>query len=53
MVGTPGEPDWAVHFVRRSLEPVVLDGRMVNAVAFSEALRTWRPELEPATPGRP
>ena len=31
MVGTPGEPDWAVHFVRRSLEPVVLDGRMVNA----------------------
>ena len=53
MVGTPGEPDWQVHFVRRSLAPVVLDSRMVNAVAFSEALRSWRPDLEPATPGRP
>jgi hypothetical protein len=53
MVGSPGEKEWQVQFVRPSLDPVTLDGRMVDAAAFTEALRTWRPELEGPTPERP
>ena len=62
VVGSPGERDWQVQFLRRGLEPVAVDARMVDGEAFTEALRKWRPgcrtcwepsagpELSPARP---
>ena len=43
LVGTPGERDWQVLFLRRGLDPVAVDARMVDGDAFTEALRAWRP----------
>jgi hypothetical protein len=45
LVGTPGERDWKVLFLRRGLDPVAVDGRMVDSEEFTETLRTWRPGL--------
>ena len=45
MDGTPGERDWRLRFVRRGLEPVTVDARMVDGLALTEAVRVWRPEL--------
>jgi type II secretory pathway component PulK len=43
--GTPDDADWQVHFLRRTLPPLVVDARMVDPVSFTSALRKWRPEL--------
>ena len=45
VAGTPGERDWQVQFLRRGLDPVTVDARMVDGVAFTEALQAWRPGL--------
>jgi len=45
VVGEPGERDWKLLFRRRGLDPVAVDGRMVDGEAFVEALRAWRPGL--------
>ncbi|MCU1423194.1 MAG: hypothetical protein JWN36_2845, partial [Microbacteriaceae bacterium] len=45
MLGTPDHKDWQVLFKRRTLRPLVVDGRMVDSVAFTSALRKWRPDL--------
>ena len=45
LVGSPGERDWQVQYLRRGQEPVAVDSRMVDGDAFTEALRKWRPEL--------
>ncbi|MCW2764303.1 MAG: hypothetical protein JWO11_262, partial [Nocardioides sp.] len=43
--GTPDHRDWRVLFLRRALPPLVIDDRMVDSVAFTSALRKWRPDL--------
>jgi hypothetical protein len=43
--GTTDDPEWRVMFLRRTLPPLVVDARMVDPVAFTSALRKWRPEL--------
>jgi hypothetical protein len=45
MVGTPRSRGWKMMFLRRSLPPYVLDARSVDPVAFTDAVRRWRPEL--------
>ena len=45
MDGTPGERDWQLRFLNGDAEPVTVDARMVDGLAFTEAVRTWRPEL--------
>lgn len=44
-IGNPGERDWKVLFLRRSLAPLTVDSSMVDPEDFTAALRTWRPEL--------
>ncbi len=41
--GAPGDPDWRVRFYRRGLEPCDIDATMVDADAFMEQLRRYRP----------
>lgn len=43
--GTPGSRNWRVNILRRSMSPVAIDNRMVDANTFLEALRQWRPDL--------
>jgi hypothetical protein len=45
MVGQPGDPGWAIHFLRRHLEPFVIDGTMVDPHDFVSRLREYRPQL--------
>lgn len=45
MFGQPGDPSWSVSFPRRHLEPLVIDGSMVNAHEFVAKLREHRPDL--------
>ncbi len=43
--GTPGSRNWRINILRRSMSPVAVDSRMVDAHSFLEALRQWRPDL--------
>ena len=43
--GAPGQRNWRVLILRRSMSPVAIDNRMVDAHTFLEALRQWRPDL--------
>jgi hypothetical protein len=45
MSSQPGSPGWQVRFVRRHLDPFVVDASMVNPHDFVRQLREWRPEL--------
>ena len=45
MVGQPGQPDWRINLLRRSMSPVTITSRAVDPHAFTEALRQWRPDL--------
>lgn len=45
MSSHPGQPGWQVRFVRRHLDPFVVDATMVNPHDFVRQLREWRPEL--------
>ena len=45
MVGEPGRRGWRVEFLRRAMGPFVIDGRMVDAHAFVDGVRRWRPDL--------
>ena len=45
MVGQPGDSGWAVHFLRRGMEPFVVDASMVDPVEFTRQLREHRPGL--------
>lgn len=45
MTGQPGDAGWRVTFVRRHLDPFVVDASMVDPYAFVQQLREWRPEL--------
>ena len=43
--GAPGQRNWRVLILRRSMSPVSIDARMVEPHTFLEALRQWRPDL--------
>ena len=43
--GRPGDADWEVRFLRRSLPPVIVDRRMVDAEEFTREVQRWRPDL--------
>lgn len=43
--GAPGQRNWRVSILRRSMSPVTIDSRMVDPHTFMEALRQWRPDL--------
>jgi len=43
--GHPGRRDWSVHFLRRNLEPYVVDELMVDPEEFMKVLRAYRPAL--------
>lgn len=45
VAGRPGDPDWQVRFLRRSMDPFTVDRTMVDPHEFTRQLRTWRPEL--------
>jgi hypothetical protein len=45
MTGRPGDRDWKVQVLRRGMEPVTINHKDVDPVAFTEALRQWRPNL--------
>ena len=45
LVGSPGDRDWQVLFLRRSLPPFVVDRRLADPELFTRAVRQWRPEL--------
>ena len=45
MTGQPGDKDWKVQVLRRGMAPVTIDNRDVDPVAFTEAVRQWRPNL--------
>ena len=45
MSGNPGDKDWKVQVLRRGMAPVTIDHRDVDPVAFTEAVRQWRPNL--------
>ena len=44
VVGDPEDRDWKVLFLRRGLPPYVVDARMVDPRAFTDAVREWRPD---------
>ena len=44
VVGTPGDRDWKVLFLRRNMDPFVVDSSMVDPQAFMDVLRRYRPE---------
>jgi hypothetical protein len=44
VVGTPGDRDWRVLFLRRNMDPFVIDSSMVDPREFMEVLRRYRPE---------
>lgn len=43
--GHPGDSGWAVHFLRRHMDPYVVDGSMVDPYDFTHQLKSFRPEL--------
>lgn len=45
MTGQPGDAGWQVRFVRRHLDPFVVDASMVDPHEFVRQLREFRPEL--------
>lgn len=45
VVGTAGERDRRVLFMRRTKAPLSIDGSMVDVDEFVDAVRLWRPEL--------
>lgn len=42
--GRPGQRNWQVLFVRRGMEPFVVDASMVDPHEFMDVLRRYRPE---------
>lgn len=42
--GRPGQRSWKVLFVRRGMEPFVVDASMVDPHQFMDVLRRYRPE---------
>jgi hypothetical protein len=44
VVGAPGDRNWKVLFVRRNMDPFVIDSSMVDPQEFMEVLRRYRPE---------
>ena len=44
VMGKPGDRSWKVLFVRRNMDPFVVDASMVDPHAFMEMLRRYRPE---------
>ncbi len=42
-IGSPGDRRWRVHFVRRGMDPFVVDSSMVDPHEFSRALDHYRP----------
>lgn len=45
MVGGPGDSYWQVKFLRRHMEPFVVDSDMVDPGVFVRQLREYRPAL--------
>ncbi|TNM44112.1 hypothetical protein FHP29_05205 [Nocardioides albidus] len=45
MVASPGDPQWAVRFPRKGMDPFVIDASMVDPEAFVGQLREHRPHL--------
>lgn len=43
--GEPGDARWQVRFLRRAMDPFVVDATMVDPRHFMAQLREWRPEL--------
>ena len=43
--GAPGQRNWRILILRRSMSPVSIDAKMVDPQKFLEALRQWRPEI--------
>jgi hypothetical protein len=44
VVGNPGDRGWRVLFLRRGMDPFVVDSSLVDPRAFMEVLRRYRPE---------
>ncbi len=44
VVGAPGDRHWKVMFIRRNMDPFVVDSSMVDPRAFMDVLRRYRPE---------
>lgn len=45
MVGNPGDAYWQVKFLRRHMDPFVVDADMVDPASFVAQLREYRPAL--------
>lgn len=45
VTGQPGDAAWSVRFLRRGLEPFVVDASMVDPDTFLHQMREFRPEL--------
>ncbi len=43
--GSPGQRNWRIKILRRSMSPVEIDSKAVDSRTFVEALRQWRPDL--------
>jgi hypothetical protein len=44
VVGRPGDRNWKVLFLRRNMDPFVIDSSMVDPHEFMEVLRRYQPE---------
>lgn len=44
-LGRPGDSGWQIRFLRRNMDPFVVDAGMVDPAAFVAQLREWRPSL--------
>ncbi len=44
-LGRPGDSGWQVRFLRRNMDPFVVDAGMVDPASFVAQLREWRPSL--------
>jgi hypothetical protein len=44
VVGTPGDHNWKVLFLRRNMDPFVVDSSMVDPYEFMDVLRRYLPE---------
>ena len=44
VVGAPGDRHWKVMFIRRNMDPFVVDSSMVAPQEFMDVLRRYRPE---------
>lgn len=45
MDGSPGDSYWQVRFLRRNMDPLVVDADMVDPASFLAQLREYRPAL--------